>query len=240
MLIIPAIDLKDGACVRLLQGRKEDVTKYSGDPAETARRWVREGAELIHIVDLDGAFTGEQKNIESIKNIRKTVDCRLEVGGGIRDLKRIELLASIGIDKIIIGTIAIKDPALLREACLKYPNKIVVGIDAKKGLVAIRGWEEVTEIMASVLAKEVEEAGASGIIYTDIAKDGMLMGPNVEATEEIANLVGIPVTASGGVASLKDIANLMKIKGLYGIITGKAVYSGAIALGEAIALVRRG
>ncbi|WP_420264357.1 1-(5-phosphoribosyl)-5-[(5-phosphoribosylamino)methylideneamino]imidazole-4-carboxamide isomerase [Candidatus Magnetominusculus dajiuhuensis] len=239
MLVIPAIDLKDGSCVRLLQGRKEDVTKYSEDPVETARRWVREGAELIHIVDLDGAFTGQQKNLESIKNIRTAVDVQLEVGGGIRDLKRIELLDSIGIDKIILGTIAIKDPALLREACLKYPNKIVVGIDAKKGRVAIRGWEEVTETTAATLAKEVENSGASGIIYTDIAKDGMLMGPNVEATAEIANLVNIPVTASGGVASLKDIAHLMTITGLYGIITGKAVYSGAIALAEAIALVRR-
>ncbi|MBF0517304.1 MAG: 1-(5-phosphoribosyl)-5-[(5-phosphoribosylamino)methylideneamino]imidazole-4-carboxamide isomerase [Nitrospirae bacterium] len=240
MLVIPAIDLKDGSCVRLLQGRKEAVTKYSEDPAATARRWVTEGAQLIHIVDLDGAFTGQQSNIESIKNIRKTVDVRLEVGGGIRDLERIKLLDSIGIDKIILGTIAIKDPALLRKACEMFPQKIVVGIDAKKGRVAIKGWEEITETTASALAKEVEAAGASGIIYTDIAKDGMLMGPNVEATAEIANLVSIPVTASGGVASLKDIAALMAIKGLYGIITGKAVYSGAISLNEAIELVGRG
>ncbi|MBF0319576.1 MAG: 1-(5-phosphoribosyl)-5-[(5-phosphoribosylamino)methylideneamino]imidazole-4-carboxamide isomerase [Nitrospirae bacterium] len=240
MLVIPAIDLKDGSCVRLLQGRKEEVTKYSDDPVETARRWVREGAELIHIVDLDGAFTGEQKNLESIKNIRKRVDVRLEVGGGIRDLQRIKLLDSIGIDKIILGTIAIKDPNLLREACVKYPGKIVVGIDAKKGRVAIRGWEELTETTALALAKEVEDSGAAGIIYTDIAKDGMLMGPNVEATAEIVNLVRIPVTASGGVSSLKDIANLMQIEGLYAIVTGKAVYSGTIVLNEAIALVRRG
>ncbi|MEO5361801.1 MAG: 1-(5-phosphoribosyl)-5-[(5-phosphoribosylamino)methylideneamino]imidazole-4-carboxamide isomerase [Nitrospirota bacterium] len=240
MLVIPAIDLKDGSCVRLLQGRKDAVTKYSEDPVETARKWVREGAELIHIVDLDGAFTGEQKNLQSIKNIRKAIDIQLEVGGGIRDLDRIQLLDSIGIDKIILGTIAIKDPALLREACQKFPGKIIVGIDAKKGRVAIKGWEEITETTAAALAKDVENSGASGIIYTDITKDGMLMGPNVEATAEIANLVKIPVTASGGVASLKDIANLMTIKGLYGIITGKAVYSGAIALSEAIELVKRG
>ncbi|MCG6551248.1 MAG: 1-(5-phosphoribosyl)-5-[(5-phosphoribosylamino)methylideneamino]imidazole-4-carboxamide isomerase [Candidatus Magnetominusculus sp. LBB02] len=240
MLIIPAIDLKGGQCVRLLQGRKEDVTKYSDDPVETARRWVADGAELIHIVDLDGAFTGQQSNLQSIENIRKAVSVQLEVGGGIRDLERIKLLCSIGIDKIILGTVAIKDPALLRQACQQFPGKIVVGIDAKKGMVAIKGWEEVTETPASSLAKAVEAAGAAGIIYTDIAKDGMLMGPNLEATAEIAGLVKIPVTASGGVASLKDIAALMRIEGLYGIITGKAVYSGAISLSEAIALVTRG
>ncbi|MBF0345673.1 MAG: 1-(5-phosphoribosyl)-5-[(5-phosphoribosylamino)methylideneamino]imidazole-4-carboxamide isomerase [Nitrospirae bacterium] len=238
MLIIPAIDLKDGVCVRLQQGRKEDVTVYSDDPAATASAWVSYGAELIHIVDLDGAFTGQQLNLESIKRIRKAVDVPIEVGGGIRDEDRIELLISLGIDRIIIGTAVIKEPEMFRQACRRFPGKILAGIDAKDGKVAIKGWQEVTQRDAIDVAIEMERFGASGIIYTDISRDGMLTGPNVEATRQIAAAVKIDVIASGGVSSLQDIKNLTSIDDLYGIITGKAIYSGAIDLQEAIRLVK--
>ncbi len=236
MLVIPAIDLKDGQCVRLLQGKREEVTTYSDDPVQTAKRWVHEGAELIHIVDLDGAFTGDQKNIGNIKRIREAVEVKLQVGGGIRDMERIYHLLSIGVDRVILGTAAIKTPELLRKACERFYGKIFVGIDAKNGRVAIKGWEEVTEERAKEVAIGVQDSGASGIIYTDILRDGMLTGPNLKATEEIAESVNVPVIASGGVSSLKDIRNLMNIKGLYGVITGKAIYTGAIDLREAIKL----
>ncbi|MBF0565184.1 MAG: 1-(5-phosphoribosyl)-5-[(5-phosphoribosylamino)methylideneamino]imidazole-4-carboxamide isomerase [Nitrospirae bacterium] len=236
MIVIPAIDLKEGFCVRLLQGRKEEATTYSNDPVETARRWVSAGAELIHIVDLDGAFTGEQKNIRSIERIREAVGVRLEVGGGIRGMDRIDHLAGLGIDRMIIGTLAIENPQFFCEACRKYPGRILAGIDAKNGRVAIKGWEEITERTALSFALEMEHLGAAGIIYTDISKDGMLVGPNVEATAEIAGVVGIPVIASGGVSTLGDIERLKAVGGLYGVITGKAIYSGSIDLREAIAL----
>ncbi len=238
MIIIPAIDLKDGLCVRLLQGKRDEVTAYSNDPVLTALKWVNDGAELIHIVDLDGAFTGEQKNFGSIKKIKEAlgVNVKLQVGGGIRDMEKIYQLISMGVDRIILGTAAIKDPALLERACKRFHGKILVAIDAKNGMVAIKGWEEVTEIKAIELAKSVQGSGASGIIYTDISRDGMLTGPNLEATKEIVNSVNIPVIASGGVSSLKDIKNLKNIEGFYGAITGKAIYAGAIKLKEAIEL----
>ncbi len=237
MLIIPAIDLKEGLCVRLLQGKKAETTVYSDDPVKTAQRWVNEGAELIHIVDIDGAFTGEQKNLESIKKIRESVDVTLEIGGGIRDMERIYHLLSLGIDRVILGTVAIKDPVLLKKACERFYDEIFVGIDAKEGKVAIKGWEEVTDIKAKDIAKSVQDSGASGIIYTDIMRDGMLTGPNIEVTRDIAESINIPVIASGGVSSLDDIKTLMGITGLYGAITGKALYTGAIQLREAIDLV---
>lgn len=234
MKVIPAIDLKDGLCVRLLQGKKEEVTTYSNDPVQTAQKWLSMGADLIHIVDLDGAFTGKQSNIESIKAIRSAIDAELELGGGIRDMERIEYLSSIGIDRLILGTAAIKSPELIKEACTKFPGKIFIGIDAKEGMVAIKGWEEETGKKAEDLALEMEQAGVAGIIYTDIKRDGMLTGPNIDATAEIVKKVNIPVIASGGVASMDDIRNLMKIEGLYGAITGKAIYTDAIDLKEAI------
>ncbi len=234
MLIIPAIDLKDGFCVRLKQGKKEEVTKYSDDPVKTAQNWVNEGAELIHIVDLDGAFTGTQKNLESIKQIRKNVSVAIELGGGIRDIDTISKLIALGIDRIIIGTAAITNPEFLRKACEQYPGKILTGIDAKDGKVAVKGWQEITEKNAIDLAKEAELAGTHSIIYTDIARDGMLSGPNIEATKKIVESLSIPVIASGGISSMNDIENLTKIKKLFGAITGKAIYSGAIELREAI------
>jgi phosphoribosylformimino-5-aminoimidazole carboxamide ribotide isomerase len=236
VIIIPAIDLKEGQCVRLLQGRKEEVTSYSDDPVSVARRWVEGGASLIHIVDLDGAFSGQQKNFESIRKIRDAVDIELELGGGIRDLDRIEKMLSLGIDRVILGTAAVKDPDLVKNSSEKYPERILVGIDASNGKVAVKGWEEVTEIDAMEFAITVQKKGASRIIYTDISRDGMLTGPNVEATRRMVDALNIPVVASGGISSLDDIARLKEIGGLWGAITGKALYDGKFSLTEAIDL----
>lgn len=239
MLVIPAIDLKDGLCVRLLQGRKEDATVYSDDPVSTALKWESYGAELLHIVDLDGAFTGSQKNLDSIMKIRKAVKMDIEVGGGIRDLNRIDEFIFYGINRVILGTAAIENPELVKKACEKYPGRILIGIDVKKGLVAVKGWVEVTQVMAKELVLQMQEYGAAGIIYTDIARDGMLTGPNIEATREMVESLRIPVIASGGISSIDDIKKLSKIKGLWGAITGKALYSGALDLKEAIKTVIR-
>jgi phosphoribosylformimino-5-aminoimidazole carboxamide ribotide isomerase len=234
MLVIPAIDMKDGQCVRLLQGRKDAVTAYSNDPAKTAKRWESYGAKLIHIVDLDGAFTGKQRNLDAIIKIRQSVKIPLQVGGGIRNIGNVMNLFSAGIDRIIIGTAAIEDPEFLTYACRNYPGKVLIGIDAKDGMVAIKGWEEVTSLSAKDLVRRLEIFGVSGIIYTDISRDGMLSGPNIEATRDIVEGVKIPVIASGGVSCIDDIKNLMKIQNLWGVITGKAIYSGAMDLKEAI------
>jgi len=237
MLIIPAIDLKKGQCVRLLQGKKEDVTVYSDNPSSVAKRWESLGATLIHIVDLDGAFTGDLKNLDAIINIRNSVKSTLQVGGGIRKVGNIINLFSAGIERIIIGTSAIEDHEFLISSCDRYPGRILVGIDAMDGMVAIKGWMELTSITAIELAKRLEIIGAAGIIYTDIKRDGMLTGPNIDATREMVESVRIPVIASGGVSCLDDIRNLMKIKNLWGVITGKAIYSGTLDLDEAIKLV---
>ena len=234
MIVIPAIDLKDGLCVRLLQGKKEDATVYSDDPTSTAKKWEACGAKLLHVVDLDGAFTGNQKNFESIRKIREAVSMDIEVGGGIRDMERIDRLVSLGVNRVILGTVAIENPELVKEACGKYPGKVLVGIDAKNGLVAVKGWVEVTEVKAKDLAVRMQDNGAAGIIYTDISKDGMMTGPNIEATREMVEYLNIPVIASGGVSSINDIKNLLGIEGLWGAITGKAIYSGAVDLKEAI------
>jgi phosphoribosylformimino-5-aminoimidazole carboxamide ribotide isomerase len=238
MLVIPAIDLKDGQCVRLLQGKKDAVTAYSNDPVATAKMWESYGAKLLHIVDLDGAFTGNQKNLDAIIKIRKSVKIALQVGGGIRKIGAIMKLFSAGIERIIIGTAAIEEPEFLTDSCRKYPGRIITGIDAKEGMVAIRGWEEITSLTDRELAKRLEIIGVAGIIYTDIARDGMLSGPNIEATEEIVKSVKIPVIASGGVSCIDDIKNLLKIKNLWGVIVGKAIYSGALDLKEAIKFVK--
>lgn len=234
MLVIPAIDLKDGQCVRLLQGRKDAVTAYSNEPAKTAKRWESYGAKLIHIVDLDGAFTGKQTNLNAIIKIRQSVKISLQVGGGIRNIGNIMNLFSAGIDRVIIGTAAIEDPEFLTYACRNYPGKVLIGIDAKDGMVAIKGWEEVTSLSAKDLVRRLEIFGVAGIIYTDISRDGMLSGPNIDATRDIVESVKIPVIASGGVSCIDDIKNLMKIQNLWGAITGKAIYSGAMDLKEAI------
>ncbi len=234
MIIIPAIDLKDGECVRLLQGRKDEVTSYSKNPAEMAKRWADEGATLLHVVDLDGAFSGNQKNLKRIEEIRKAVSIDIEVGGGIRDMDSIDRLIQLGINRVILGTSAVKNPEIVKEASYKYPKRILVGIDARNGKVAIKGWVETTEIDAMEFAKKMEAFGAAGIIYTDIVRDGMLSGPNLETTARMVNSLSIPVIASGGISSLNDIKRLAAIKGLWGAITGKALYTGSLDLREAI------
>jgi phosphoribosylformimino-5-aminoimidazole carboxamide ribotide isomerase len=241
MIVIPAIDLKNGQCVRLEQGLMEKDTVYSDNPAAMARHWQDEGGELLHLVDLDGAFAGVPKNREAIQAIVAAVDIPTELGGGIRDLETIEAYLSLGIDRVILGTVAKENPALVGEACRRFPGRIVVGIDAKEGLVAVRGWAEVTEKKAIDLAREMEAFGVTAIIYTDIARDGMMQGPNLEATAALADAISIPVIASGGVSCLEDIRNLLQIEasGVAGVITGKAIYSGSLNLREAVALTKQ-
>ncbi|MDD2366615.1 MAG: 1-(5-phosphoribosyl)-5-[(5-phosphoribosylamino)methylideneamino]imidazole-4-carboxamide isomerase [Desulfuromonadaceae bacterium] len=240
MIVIPAIDLKEGKCVRLEQGLMNKDTIFNDNPAAQALAWQNQGAELLHIVDLDGAFAGTPKNRGTIEAILKSITIPAQLGGGIRDIATIEAYISLGLSRVIIGTAAQKNPDLVREACEKFPGKIVVGIDAKNGMVAVQGWAEVTDITAIDLAKKFEGFGVSAIIYTDISRDGMLQGPNLEATKALAEAISIPVIASGGVSSLKDIEHLMKIEasGVTGVITGKAVYTGAIKLEEAIKLTK--
>ncbi|GAB4170891.1 MAG: 1-(5-phosphoribosyl)-5-[(5-phosphoribosylamino) methylideneamino]imidazole-4-carboxamide isomerase [Geothermobacteraceae bacterium] len=240
MIILPAIDLKEGKCVRLEQGLMDRDTVYSDDPAAQARAWQEQGGEYLHIVDLDGAFAGVPKNKDAIEAIVAAIDIPCEIGGGIRDLQTIEAYLSLGVDRVILGTIAKENPAFVAEACDKFPGRIVVGIDAKDGLVAVRGWADVTEKKATELAKEMEGFGVAAIIYTDIARDGMMQGPNIEATRALAESISIPVIASGGLSSLDDIRRLMEIEssGVTGVITGKAIYSGAIDLRKAVALTK--
>ncbi len=240
MLIIPAIDLKEGKCVRLEQGLMDKATVYSEDPGTTAKHWEAQGAELLHVVDLNGAFAGVPKNLDAIKAIRAAIRIPVEVGGGIRDIATINTLVSIGIDRIILGTAAVEKPVFVREACEKFPGKIIVGIDAKDGMVAIKGWAEVTKVKAIDLAKQMQDAGVIAIIYTDIKRDGMLTGPNIEATRGLAEALRIPVIASGGVHTMKDIENLLAVRysGVSGVITGKAIYSGSLNLKEAITFVK--
>lgn len=236
MIVIPAIDLKDGKCVRLEQGLMERDTVFSDNPGAQARVWQDQGAELLHIVDLDGAFAGEPKNRTAIEAIVQTVSIPTQLGGGIRDLATIEAYLALGISRVIIGTAAQRNPELVKEACKKFPGRIVVGIDAKAGMVAVQGWAEVTGITAVELARKFEGFGVAAIIYTDISRDGMLQGPNIEATRQLAESINIPVIASGGLSTLKDIENLLAIEssGVSGVITGKAIYTGAINLAEAI------
>lgn len=238
MIIIPAIDLKNGKCVRLLQGKEEEVTVYSDDPVSMAQHWVELGAKLLHVVDLDGAFTGEQKNFDKIREIRKAIHIPIELGGGIRSIERIEQLIDLGVDRTIIGTSAAENPDMIRKACEKYPGKVLVGIDAKDGKVAVRGWVEVTELDAIAFAEKMESLGAAGIIYTDISRDGMLSGPNLDAMAKMVEAVDIPVIASGGVSNIDDIKSLMQIDKLWGVITGKALYSGSLDLKQAIEITK--
>ncbi len=232
------MDIKDGRCVRLTQGRADAVTVYSEDPAQAALKWARAGAELIHVVDLDGAFGGRPVNFDLIKGITETVGVPVQVGGGIRDLKSAErYLRLAGVKRIIIGTEAWKDPDFLKGLAEKNPGRVAVGIDAKDGLVAVKGWTEVTEERASGLAGRLEGAGVAAIIYTDISRDGTLTGPNVGATEELARSINIPVIASGGIASIDDIRSYAGKK-IEGIIVGKALYAGTVDLKEAIETAR--
>lgn len=240
MIVIPAIDLKEGKCVRLEQGLMDKDTVFNDNPGAQAKVWQDQGAELLHIVDLDGAFAGEPKNRAAIEAIVKALSIPTQLGGGIRDIPTIEAYLDLGIDRVIIGTAAQRNPELVEEACKRFPGRIVVGIDAKNGMVAVQGWAEVTDITAVDLAMKFEGFGVSAIIYTDISRDGMMQGPNIEATRALAESVSIPVIASGGVSSLLDIRNLMAVEksGVTGVITGKAIYTGAIRLAEAVALTK--
>ncbi|GAB4303292.1 MAG: 1-(5-phosphoribosyl)-5-[(5-phosphoribosylamino) methylideneamino]imidazole-4-carboxamide isomerase [Desulfuromonadia bacterium] len=240
MIVIPAIDLKGGKCVRLEQGLMDRDTVYADDPAAQALLWQQNGAELLHIVDLDGAFAGEPKNRRSIEAILSAIQIPAQLGGGIRDIPTIEAYLSLGIGRVIIGTAAQRNPDMVREACRLFPGRIVVGIDAKNGMVAVQGWAEVTGVTAIDLARRFEGMGVAAIVYTDISRDGMMQGPNIEATRQLAESLSIPVIASGGVSRLEDIRRLCLIEpsGVTGVITGKAIYSGALDLAEAIALTK--
>lgn len=237
MLIIPAIDIKDGKCVRLKQGRMDQETIYSDNPLDTAKRWREMGAGLIHLVDLDGAVSGRPVNKKIIEDIINNSGASIQVGGGIRDLGLIDSYIGIGAERVVLGTSAIGNPGLLKEACNRYPGRIAVGIDAVDGMVAIDGWKTVTDKKAVDLAREVEGLDIWTIIYTDISRDGMLIGPNIEGISEMARDSKIPIIASGGVSSITDIKRLKEIRPeIKGVIVGKALYSGTLDLREAIAL----
>ncbi|MEL0028905.1 MAG: 1-(5-phosphoribosyl)-5-[(5-phosphoribosylamino)methylideneamino]imidazole-4-carboxamide isomerase [Perlucidibaca sp.] len=239
MLIIPAIDLKDGACVRLKQGRMEDDTVFSNDPIAVAAQWVEQGARRLHLVDLNGAFAGEPVNGEIVRAIAtRWPQLPVQIGGGIRSLETIEAYVQAGVSWVILGTKAVKEPSFVREACKAFPGKVIVGIDAKDGWVATDGWAEVSSVQAVDLARQFKADGISAIVYTDIARDGMMQGVNVEATARLARDSGLPVIASGGVTNLDDVRRLLSVRqdGVIGTITGRAIYEGTLDLAEAQAL----
>ena len=235
MLLIPAIDLKDGECVRLRQGVMEDATVFSGDIVAMAKRWVDQGARRLHMVDLNGAFDGKPVNDKAVYQVREAyTDLPIQIGGGIRDLETIEAYLKAGVSYCIIGTKAVHNPEFVAEACKAFPGHIMVGLDAKDGMVAINGWAEVTNYEVKALAKQFENDGVEAIIYTDIGRDGMMQGVNVEATQALAQAVNIPIIASGGITNLDDIRNLSEIEadGVTGAITGRAIYEGTLDFKE--------
>jgi phosphoribosylformimino-5-aminoimidazole carboxamide ribotide isomerase len=236
MLIIPAIDLKDGQCVRLRQGEMDQSTVFSDDPVATAQRWVDEGCRRLHLVDLNGAFAGEPVNGDAVTAIAaRFPKLPIQIGGGIRNLDTIEHYVSAGVAYVIIGTQAVKEPRFVAEACAAFPGRIIVGLDARDGRVATDGWAEVSGLNATDLAKRFANDGVSAIVYTDIARDGMMGGVNVEGTIDVARIGGLPVIASGGVASMDDVRALAAQRNdrIIGAITGRAIYEGTLDLGEA-------
>lgn len=236
MLIIPAIDLKDGQCVRLRQGEMDDSTVFSDDPVATARRWVDAGCRRLHLVDLNGAFAGEPVNGEAVTAIAAAFpELPIQIGGGIRNLETIEHYVSAGVSYVIIGTQAVKEPAFVSEACAAFPGRIIVGLDARDGRVATDGWAEVSALQATDLARRFASEGVSAIVYTDIARDGMMQGVNVDATVDLAQAGRIPVIASGGITNMSDIRALASVQaaGISGAITGRAIYEGTLDLAEA-------
>ena len=233
MLIIPAIDLKDGLCVRLKQGDMDETTVFSDEPATMASQWIQEGARRLHVVDLNGAFAGEPVNNSVVRDITSnSPGLPVQIGGGIRDMQTIERYLEVGVSWVIIGTQAVKDPEFVTEACKAFPDKIIVGLDAKNGFVATEGWAEVSNIKAVELAKRFEQDGVTSIIYTDIARDGMMQGVNVEETITMARASSIPIIASGGITNMDDIRALQQVEdeGIMGAITGRAVYEGTLDL----------
>jgi phosphoribosylformimino-5-aminoimidazole carboxamide ribotide isomerase len=236
MLIIPAIDLKDGQCVRLRQGVMEDLTVFSDDPHEMATKWVGEGARRLHLVDLNGAFEGKPVNAECVNEITKTFpDLPVQIGGGIRDIKIANTYIEAGVSYLIIGTMAVTHPEFISELCREFPGRIIVGLDANNGLVATDGWAKQTDINVVELSKKYEQDGVSSIVYTDIARDGMMQGVNVKATADLAKETTIPIIASGGITNLDDIAALLKNAhhGIIGAITGRAIYEGMLDFNDA-------
>lgn len=238
--IIPAVDIKSGRCVRLTQGRADQETVYGEDPQAMAEHWDEEGAQLIHVVDLDGAFEGAPKNIEIIKNIIYSSTVDIQVGGGIRNLESIEAYLNAGAYRVILGTIAHENPAFVEEASKRFPGKIMVGIDAKDGMVAVKGWVEVSGQKATDLAKKMEPLGVAGFIFTDISRDGMMGGPNLKSNQEFAENTTLPVIASGGVTKLDDVKALIGLKdhGIEGMIIGKALYDKSMTLKDALNLAK--
>jgi phosphoribosylformimino-5-aminoimidazole carboxamide ribotide isomerase len=239
MILYPAIDLKDGNCVRLYKGEMEQATVFSDNPAAQALAFQQAGCEWLHLVDLNGAFAGAPVNAAAVEDILATVKVPAQLGGGIRDMSTIETWLSKGLARVILGTVAVENPDLVRQAARTFPGKVAVGIDARNGLVATRGWAEETEVNVTDLARRFEDAGVAAIIYTDINRDGAMQGPNVEATAALAAAVSIPVIASGGVSSLNDLIALKNCGAvLDGVISGRALYDGAIDLSEALKLLK--
>ena len=239
MILFPAIDLKDGQCVRLQLGEMDAATVFNDDPADQARQFEQQGFEWLHIVDLNGAFAGEPVNGAAVEAILSALTIPAQLGGGIRDLATIEMWLTKGIKRVILGTVAVRDPALVREACAKFPGQIVVGIDAKGGKVAVEGWAETSELTAIELAARFEDAGVAAIIYTDIDRDGVLKGLNLESTAELAASTSIPVIASGGLASIDDVKAMLQpaYAKLEGAISGRALYDGRLDPAEALSLI---
>jgi len=234
MILYPAIDLKDGQAVRLVHGDMEKSTVFNDDPAAQAREFVDAGCTWLHLVDLNGAFAGTPVNAAPVEAILKSCNVPAQLGGGIRDMATIEAWLDKGLARVILGTVAVENPALVREAARAFPGKVAVGIDARNGRVATKGWAEETDVMVTDLAKSFEDAGVAALIYTDIMRDGAMGGPNIEATAALARAVNIPVIASGGVSSLADLEALKKTGVISGAISGRALYDGAIDLSEAL------
>ncbi len=239
MILYPAIDLKDGVCVRLLRGEMDQATVFNDDPADQACQFERQGFEWIHVVDLNGAVTGRPVNEQAVERILASVDLPVQLGGGIRSMARIEQWLNRGVARVVLGTVAVKDPSLVRQACRAFPGRIAVGIDARDGLVAVEGWAEASAVKAVELALAFEDCGVAAIIYTDINRDGAMAGVNVAATSEIAGAVTTPIIASGGVSSLDDLRALKAVEasGIAGVISGRALYDGRIDPAAALRLL---
>jgi len=243
MIIYPAIDIRGGRCVRLTEGRFDKETVFADNPADMARKWAAAGAEYLHVVDLDGALAGKSVNLEVVRTIVETVNIPVQLGGGIRTLANIEQVLKAGVCRVILGSVAVRSPELVREACRQFGSQIVVGIDARDGQAAVDGWEVSGGVGAEELAKKMAAAGVARIIYTDISRDGTLQGVNVAATASLAKAAGIPVIASGGVKSIDDITALKAANaegGIEGVIVGKAIYTGAVDVAAAIRLAKEG
>lgn len=242
MEVIPAIDLLDGKCVRLYQGDYERSQVFNENPVEVARNWVEQGATRLHVVDLDGAKQGKSVNLQAIEAIVTAISIPVQVGGGLRDRTSVAQLLDLGVQRAILGTVAVEQPELVSQLCQEFPQQIVVGIDARNGKVATRGWLQTSEVAATELARRMAQQGAAAIIYTDIHRDGTMSGPNLTALRELANAIDIPVIASGGVSSLSDLLSLLALEplGVKGAIVGRAIYTGDVDLKEAVLAVGNG